>query len=392
LIAALKIYTPDAMQEEWVWGQNYLARVYFLKALAAEGETRTQLFDAALKSSQAPLPYLDRAQLPDNWVPHRFELALQISIHAATLQPEDQVQLLDKSIRVYRSILEFMDSTAEPRDWAVIHSHLGETLQLLAYRLDTSEQSELLTESLAMFRVAVETLSPEEEPGLYAHCQDSIAWIHIGRSQDLVGDANLEALESARDAMQAALTVWTPEYEPDMHRTRSNVLQALERDISEGRRIQEALKDPDSITDWNLCFLVGRNCYRSGDTELGKRLEARGLRLAEEARVELDAELGVWNGADVDELNAIAWSLVDPDRESADSDVGLGLRLARAAVELGPEDAAHHDTLAWALVANGLHAEALTASETALRKAPAVEKPAYREYLARVKQAAEASK
>ena len=64
-----------------------------------------------------------------------------------------------------------------------------------------------------------------------------------------------------------------------------------------------------------------------------------------------------------------AWDIVDPDRDDMETDVALGLRLARAAVDQEPREPEFRWTLAWALFANGLHDEALAESERALELA-----------------------
>ena len=57
-----------------------------------------------------------------------------------------------------------------------------------------------------------------------------------------------------------------------------------------------------------------------------------------------------------------------------DTDVVRGLDLAHAAVEHDPGNGPLHDTLAWALFANGLHDEALAESARALEE-KIVERP-----------------
>jgi tetratricopeptide (TPR) repeat protein len=69
-------------------------------------------------------------------------------------------------------------------------------------------------------------------------------------------------------------------------------------------------------------------------------------------------------------LNDRAWALVDPDRPNRETDVELGLQLARQALDLASEQCDSRDTLAWALFANGLEEEALKESEKALELAP----------------------
>ena len=83
--------------------------------------------------------------------------------------------------------------------------------------------------------------------------------------------------------------------------------------------------------------------------------------------------------------NSAAWPLVDPDRTRKDTDVAHGLKLARRGVELGPEDFRVHDTLAWALFANGKDDEAIAAAEKALELAPDQHKAEHQSYLDRLR-------
>jgi tetratricopeptide (TPR) repeat protein len=91
------------------------------------------------------------------------------------------------------------------------------------------------------------------------------------------------------------------------------------------------------------------------------------------------------SGPSLSQLNNRAWALIDPDRTDKETDVALGLRLARAAVEAAPGDSGIRNTLAWALFANGLYDEAIAVSEKALELAPEAEKDAYQGYLDRLR-------
>ena len=85
------------------------------------------------------------------------------------------------------------------------------------------------------------------------------------------------------------------------------------------------------------------------------------------------------------DLNSKAWSLVDPDRSDQETDVELGLRLARAGVQLGPDEFNVRDTLAWALFFNGEYEEAVAESERALGLAPESEKEKFQGILDRLR-------
>ncbi|MCR9245148.1 MAG: protein kinase [bacterium] len=85
-----------------------------------------------------------------------------------------------------------------------------------------------------------------------------------------------------------------------------------------------------------------------------------------------------------DELNNLAWALVDPGRTEFGREAE-GLALARRAVSAAPasgdDRAMVTDTLAWALFANGLDDEALAKSKEALAAASASKRADYSGYL-----------
>jgi eukaryotic-like serine/threonine-protein kinase len=91
-------------------------------------------------------------------------------------------------------------------------------------------------------------------------------------------------------------------------------------------------------------------------------------------------------------LNSRAWFLVDPDRVDQESNVALGLRLARAGVERAPGNAAFLDTLAWALFANGLYDEALPESARAHDLVTENDRGKYQGYLDRLRAMIEAAR
>jgi len=131
-------------------------------------------------------------------------------------------------------------------------------------------------------------------------------------------------------------------------------------------------------------FMVGR--VERGANALAGEAETRLAEIAEIAE-------GI---AAPGSLNERAWRLVDPDRGETESNVALGLELARAAVaELSTEglaaDTGSHldlavrkDTLAWALFANGLYDEAVLESEQALLHTGDLLKDEYQDYLDRL--------
>jgi serine/threonine protein kinase len=91
-----------------------------------------------------------------------------------------------------------------------------------------------------------------------------------------------------------------------------------------------------------------------------------------------------------DWLHESAWRRVDPDREHT-MDTVRGLRFARATVAMTPNDAKRHQTLAWALFANGQYEEALTELERAVDLAPH-ERVDYEVHLQRMRSMIETAK
>ncbi|MBJ01556.1 MAG: hypothetical protein CMK00_01655 [Planctomycetes bacterium] len=75
-------------------------------------------------------------------------------------------------------------------------------------------------------------------------------------------------------------------------------------------------------------------------------------------------------GPDPEELNNVAWDVVDPAQPAAEeADKKLALEYARYAVDVAPENPYYLDTLAWACIANDRNDEALELSRKALEHA-----------------------
>ncbi len=91
--------------------------------------------------------------------------------------------------------------------------------------------------------------------------------------------------------------------------------------------------------------------------------------------------------ANANDVNALAWDLIDPERKDWGAEA-RGLVLARQAVALAsPEERAGiRDTLAWALFANGRFDEAMAEEEQALEEAAADKKRDFEGYVERLKQ------
>ena len=101
---------------------------------------------------------------------------------------------------------------------------------------------------------------------------------------------------------------------------------------------------------------------------------------------ELPAEL---QGRTPEELNAIAWPLVDwGNAERPWGKEGLALACARAAVagSEGDAKASAYDTLAWALHFNGRDAHAIEAEEQGLALAPMAQRAAFQGYVQELKE------
>ena len=127
-------------------------------------------------------------------------------------------------------------------------------------------------------------------------------------------------------------------------------------------------------------------------TKAGKKAEAKKYtdRLKDIAKQQAVATkqkaiTALKSNASAEQLNSLAWSLVDPDRGDKDTDVALALKLVQKAVKAEPNNSAYHDTLAWALFANKKYKEAIQASKRALKLAPEEQKKDFQGYLKKLK-------
>lgn len=92
-----------------------------------------------------------------------------------------------------------------------------------------------------------------------------------------------------------------------------------------------------------------------------------------------------YRGPALRDLLRVAFALVDPDRENAETDVELGLRLATIAARREPGSAVPLYTLGWAQFACGKTDEAISTMSRALELAGSTQDHPYRKALARMK-------
>lgn len=92
-----------------------------------------------------------------------------------------------------------------------------------------------------------------------------------------------------------------------------------------------------------------------------------------------------YRGPALNDLLRVAFALVDPDREDAETDVELGLRLATIAARREPGSAVPLYTLGWAQFACGKTDEAISTMSRALDLAGSTQDHPYRKALARMR-------
>ena len=311
-------------------------------------EQVSQEKDRAVAAEASTLKALNDLQVKTEEVKRQVYSA---SIHAAGTA----VQVGNTS-EVHRRL---NDCPEELRGWEWRHLDLGCNLSL-----QTLEGHEDGVSSVAWNPAGTRIVSGSQDDTL--------------RIWDAATGTSLQTLEGHRD--QVISVAWNPAGTRIVSGSEDNTLHIWESRLEDAIPFWRAASLRDELHRWvdslfnEHVFLEPVLAALHADRSHSEEMRQGAIRLAEGR-----------GDPTVIELNEDAWDIVDPDREDKDTDVALGLRMTRVAIELAPAFDALRDTHAWALFANGLYDEALVESAKALELADEADKDDYQGYLDRMR-------
>ncbi len=173
--------------------------------------------------------------------------------------------------------------------------------------------------------------------------------------------------------------------------TTNGDLLILESEVAEalpGWRAESLREADEGIRAEALEIVRARYLRDPGETSWREDLERDSSLTGALRQATLDAAV-LYGGPTLGELLREAFTLVDPDRDNAETNVKLGLKLAMIAAEREPESAVPLYTLGWAQFACGQTDEAISTMTRALERAERGRDHPYRQALARMKSDAE---
>ncbi|MEH2174028.1 CHAT domain-containing protein, partial [Nostoc sp.] len=196
--AALDVYTPEALPQEWAATQNNLANAYRERI---KGD-RADNIEKAIAAFTAALDVYTPEALPQEWAATQNNLAVAYSDRIKG----DRADNIEKAIAAFTAALSVRTREALPVDWAMTQNNLG-----LAYRdRIKGDKADNIEKAIAAFTAALTVRTREALPIDWAGTQNNLGLAYRDR---IKGD-KADNIEKAIAAFTAALGVYTPEALP----------------------------------------------------------------------------------------------------------------------------------------------------------------------------------
>jgi hypothetical protein len=213
--AALEVYTREASPMDWAMTQNNLGTA--LQTLGARAGDTAALQDA-VTAYRAALEVRSREASPMGWAMTQNNLGNALANLGARAGDTDALQ---HAVTAYRAALEVRTREASPMDWAMTQNNLGNALVNLGARVGDTDA---LEDAVTAYRAALEVFTREASPMHWAMTQNN-----LGNALQSLGAraGDTGALQDAVTAYRAALEVRTREAAPfPFAETKANLARA----------------------------------------------------------------------------------------------------------------------------------------------------------------------
>jgi CHAT domain-containing protein len=214
--AALTVFTPEALPQDWANTQINLAIAYWYRS---RGD-RADNLEKAIAAYEAALTVFKREALPQDWANTQNNLAIAYGYRIRG----DRADNLEKAIAAYEAALTVRTREALPRQWAQTQNNLA-----IAYRdRIRGDRADNLEKAIAAYEAGLTVRTREAMPRDWADTQNNLANAYGDRIR---GD-RADNLEKAIAAYEAALAVTTREALPrEWAQTQNNLAGAYRKRI-----------------------------------------------------------------------------------------------------------------------------------------------------------------
>jgi len=226
---ALKVFTNEALPEQWATTQNNLGTAYSDRI---RGE-RAENIERAIEHYTLALEVRTREVFPEQWAVTQNNLGAAYNDRIRGERAEN----IESAIEHYTMALEVRTREAYTAEWARTQNNLGE-----AYRNRIrGERADNIENAIEHFKLALEVRTREAFPAGWATTQNNLGTAYVDR----IRGERAENIESAIEHYELALEVYTREAFPaDWAMTQNNLGAAYSSRISGDRaeNIEKAIE------------------------------------------------------------------------------------------------------------------------------------------------------
>lgn len=245
--AAIEVFGLRA--SAWRSARDAAIQSGYLRLRRLGGGDQGQLAPVSAAYLDAGIPdYLTRnAETSDDWVALRQCLERYRDVEAlrwlgvafseesygiGPFLPYDLRQGRQQGVLSLRAALELCSLRTSPDDWAVTQMELGATLATRATVTEGVLRADFWSQAAGAFRAAADVLTWERAVGLWALAQTRLALIYEQMGTDLLFNDDRRAamlrFEEAAECAAAALTRYTPLFEPAQYRQALSICDRVE--------------------------------------------------------------------------------------------------------------------------------------------------------------------
>ena len=221
----------DTAPRDWAAAHNSLAIACQNLGERTDGPPGTALLARAVQAYEAALQVASRNDYPKEWAMTMQNLANALLAQGERTAGQDRVTQLSRAVAAYEQALEVRTRADQPVKWAMTMQNLANALAAQGERTEGKDGITLVSRAVAAYEQALLVLTRADHPVNWAMTQENLALCHKAWAQHPACDHPAAQLRQALAHVDAALTVYDPDYMPYDYgtatRLRERILSAL---------------------------------------------------------------------------------------------------------------------------------------------------------------------